>query len=194
VPLAQVEPDSLANRVYVMLLHSSQVAPISDLVVTPSEPSFVGSASVTFVPAEVPVGSGRIVAVEFDVLASASVGETGNLVLGVSGSVEGAPLDFDVILPLEVVSAARLAQGVTGSEEPVPANDDPDSDGDGVSDQHELAFGSDPDDATSIPGKSMLLSVPLGAWTWSLIAALIASLTWIQLRRTRIGSAGEVVS
>ena len=61
--------------------------------------------------------------------------------------------DYVFTVPLEVVNSAPAAQGFVGSGEPTPNPGGTDTDGDGVPDSLEVAYGSNPNSASSIPGQ-----------------------------------------
>ena len=145
-----VEITSQDNTIYVLLVNDNPGAVFHSISMAETLPSFVSSAEVTLVPDTVLGGGSNLAAVKFDVF-FASVGTTGDLVLNVSGIAAGAAINFDVIVPLEIVPSASAVQGQAGSTVPSPDPDGVDSDGDGVTDALEIAFGSDPQVASSTP-------------------------------------------
>lgn len=145
-----VETATLNNVAYVLLVNDNPGAVFHSISIAETLPSFVTNASVTLVPDSVLGGGASLAAVEFNVF-FAPVGTSEDLVLTVSGEAAGTPLSFDVTVPLEIVASAAAVQGQYGSTIPAPDPNGTDSDGDGISDALEVAFGSDPQLASSTP-------------------------------------------
>lgn len=186
----EVEGDSAGNTVYVLLWNAHPTAVFDSISISETLPAFVSQATASIIPAAVPAHGSDLAAVDFDVAAGATLGATGDLTITVSGSTSGQPIDLVLTVPLEVVATAPVAQGVVGQGVPAPDPGGTDSDGDGVTDALEIAFGSDPSDASSLPGS---LSPPppgpiplledLGFM--GLIVLLLGSGTWLAGRRRR---------
>ena len=156
-----VEADSTANTVYVLLRNLHPSAVFESISITEAPPAFVSQAAASIIPATIPGGGSDLAAIEFDVAAGAVLGSMGNLTLTIAGSASGQEIDVVLLVPLEVAAVAPTAQGVVGVGVPAPDPGGPDSDGDGVSDALEIAFGSDPFNASSLPGQSPTAPVPL---------------------------------
>ena len=156
-----VESDSTSNTAYVLLRNLNPSAVFESITVGDSVPSFVTQATATIVPSSIPATTSALGAIDFDIAAGALVGEAGELTITVSGSASGVPIDVVLAVPLTVVNTAPAAQGVVGTGVPAPDPGGLDSDGDGVTDAHEVAFGSNPADMNSVPGKSAPSNVPL---------------------------------
>jgi len=180
----EVEADSTANTVFVLIWNGNPSASFDSVAISEALPAIVTQATASLVPASVPANGSDLAAVEFDVATGAALGSTGDLVLTVSGTASGLPLDVVLTVPLQVVVTAPTAQGVVGSGIPAPDPGGVDSDGDGVTDALEIAFGSDPFDPASMPGKAM--SVPaLGViGLASLAALLVLRALWSMRRRS----------
>ncbi|HCX26185.1 MAG TPA: hypothetical protein DHT34_00245, partial [Cellvibrionales bacterium] len=93
-----------------------------------------------------------IVSLDFTVAAGAYLGASGDLEITVSGSVAGQTVEVVTTVPLTVVANVAAAQGYVGTGLPAPYAGGVDTDGDGVSDALETAFGSNPNSADSQPG------------------------------------------
>ena len=145
-----VETSSQNNIAYVLLVNDNPGAVFHSIAISQSLPSFVTSANVSIVPDTVLGGGASLAAVEFDVF-YAPQGTVENLVLTVSGQAAGADLTFDVSIPLEIAASAAAVQGQYGSTIPAPDPGGVDTDGDGISDALEVAFGSNPQLAGSTP-------------------------------------------
>lgn len=176
-----VENDSTANTVYMLLLNDNPGAVFHSITIGSSVPAFVAGASASIVPPNVLGGASDLAALEFNVIPSAVVGSTGDLLVTVSGLAAGTPVSIEFIVPLEVVASAPAAQGVVGSNLPAPDPGGVDTDGDGVTDALEQAFGSDPSSSSSLPGDGStppvsenipILTLP----AYALLAALLIGL------------------
>lgn len=150
----QVEADSVGNSIYVLLRNMHPTAVFSSVSLGSGIPSFVPQATASIVPSSVPASGSALAALTFDVAAGTPLGSTGDLELTVSGTAAGNPVTVVLLVPLAVVAVAPEAQGVVGVGVPTPDVGGVDSDGDGVSDAHEIAFGSDPFDSSSLPGSA----------------------------------------
>lgn len=150
----QVEADSVGNSIYVLLRNMHPTAVFSSVSLGSGIPSFVPQATASIVPSSVPASGSALAALTFDVAAGTPLGSTGDLELTVSGTASGKPVAVVLLVPLSVVATAPEAQGVVGVGIPAPDVGGVDSDGDGVSDAHEIAFGSDPFDSSSLPGSA----------------------------------------
>lgn len=147
-----VESDTTANRIYMLLINDNPGAVFHTITIDETVPSFVNSVSAAIVPASVNGGSSDLAALDFGVASSASIGATGTINITVSGFAAGVPVDVNFSVPLEVVNSAAAAQGFVGTGEPTPDPGGVDTDGDGVPDSIEIAYGSDPNIAGSVPG------------------------------------------
>lgn len=147
-----VEADSANNSAYILLRNLNTGDAYDSISVTNTAPSIVSAASATIIPASIAASSSDIAAVEFTIAPGASLGDSGDLTITVSGTVAGQSVDVDILVPLEVVASAAAAQGPVGTGVPAPDSSGIDSDNDGVSDALEIAFGSDPNSADSQPG------------------------------------------
>lgn len=167
----EVEAGSVGNTVYVLLLNEQPSASFDSVSVGEDLPGFVPTASASLVPASIPAQGSDLVAVTFDVTAAVAPGSTGELTLTVSGTLSGQSVDLQLPVALTVVGAAPVAQGVVGVGVPAPDPGGVDTDGDGVTDALEIAFGSDPNNASSLPGDPAALP-GLGAPGLVLLAVL----------------------
>ncbi|MEE2702538.1 MAG: thrombospondin type 3 repeat-containing protein [Myxococcota bacterium] len=156
-----VEADSATNTVFVLLRNLHPTAVFESISITETPPGFVSQVAASIIPGTIPGGGSDLAAIEFDVAAGAVLGSTGDLTLTVSGSASGQAIDVVLLVPLEVAAAAPTAQGVVGVGVPAPDPGGPDSDSDGVSDALEVAFGSDPFNAASLPGQASAAALPL---------------------------------
>lgn len=170
-----VEENSVGNTVYVLLENLNVGAVYHSISIVDTPPSFVSSVSVSIVPETIPGLRHRLAAVEFDVAAGASLGASGDLVLSVQGLVAGRVASVDVPVPLTVVSSAAPAQGYVGTTIPAADPNGIDTDGDGVVDSLETAYGSNPQDAGSLPGDFMAVvaNVPVMLAPLSAIFAVV---------------------
>ena len=153
-----IEADSANNSVYILLRNLNPGDAYDSISVANTAPSIVSAASATIIPASIAASGSDIAAVEFTVAAGASLGDTGDLVITVSGTVAGQAVNVDIAVPLEVVASVAATQGFVGTGIPAPDSSGIDSDSDGVSDALELAFGSDPNSADSQPGDPIILN------------------------------------
>jgi len=169
----QVEADTTANTVFVLLWNHNTGAAYESISIGEALPGFVSQATATIVPASVPASGSDLAAIEFDVSAGATLGSTGDLTITVSGTASGQPVDVVLTVPLEVVASAPAAQGVVGQGIPTPDPGGADTDGDGISDALEIAFGSDPNDPLSTPGSSVTKVPALGALGLACLTALL---------------------
>ena len=147
-----VEADSTGNSVYVLLTNDNPGAVFHSITLGASRPDFIANIAIAIMPSTVVGGGSDLMAITFDVNAGAALGSSGDILMTVSGFAAGIPISFDIAVPLEVVLAVAPAQGFVGSTVPAPDPGGVDTDGDGVTDSLETAFGSDPLLANSIPG------------------------------------------
>jgi hypothetical protein len=150
-----VEADSTANTVFVLLWNGNPTASFESISISEDLPGIVAQATASITPASVPANGSDLAAIDFDIEPGAMLGASGDLVITVSGTASGQPLDVVLEVPLVVVAVAPEAQGVVGTGIPAPDPGGVDSDGDGVTDALETAFGSDPLDPASMPGKTV---------------------------------------
>ncbi len=160
-----VESDSSGNVVYVLLDNVNPGAVYHSITISASStPSFVNGVSASLLPETVPGQQMRLAAIDFNVDVNATVGDSGDLVLQIDAIAAGALASTDLVVPLTVVASASAAQGYVGTGLPYADPDGIDTDGDGAKDSAEIAFGSDLNDANSLPGDGNLISsvnVPL---------------------------------
>lgn len=171
-----VEADSVNNSIYILLRNLNSDDAYDSISVTNTAPGIVSAASATIIPASVAASGSDIAAVEFTVAAGATIGATGNLAITVSGTVAGQDVDVDIMVPLEVVANVAATQGFVGTGVPAPDSSGVDSDGDGVSDALELAFGSNPNSADSEPGDPVIFTeenVPMLGFLGMLVMGLL---------------------
>lgn len=155
----EIEADSTANSVYVLLINENPGAVFHSITVETARPLFLTNVNTTITPATVLGGGSDLLALEFDVFSWVTAGASGDLVLTVSGLAAGNSVSFDITVPLEVVAAAAPTQGLIGVGLPAPDAGGLDTDGDGISDALEVAFGSDPLVTESTPGNLVELPV-----------------------------------
>jgi len=182
-----VEADSSSNSVFVLLRNLDPSADFLSISVGDDLPSFVTSASAVIVPASVAAGESDLAAVEFDVSAGAPLGQTGDLEVTISGVADGRSTDIILTVPLKVVATAAEAQGEVGVGVPAPDPGGTDTDGDGVTDALEIAFGSDPLNSASVPGKPWFADVPGLGW-YAMLAVLslfLLSGAWLARSNSR---------
>ena len=148
-----VERNTSANRIYMLLLNDNPGAVYHSISISETVPTFVGTVVASIVPAAVNGGSSDLAALDFDVKPSASVGATGTIEITVAGQAAGVAINVVFTVPLDVVNSAPAAQGFVGTGEPTPNPGGTDTDGDGIPDSLEVAYGSDPYSASSIPGQ-----------------------------------------
>lgn len=185
-----VESDSTSNTAYVLLRNLNPSAVFESITLNDSVPSFVSLATASIVPGPIPASSSALGAIDFNVAAGALVGETGNLTITVSGSAAGVPIHVVLTVPLRVVNAAPAAQGIVGTGVPAPDPSGVDTDGDGVNDAHEVAFGTNPADENSVPGKTAPPSVPI--FTAPALLLLMLGFVLLGTRMLRIDTAARV--
>ncbi|MCP4239627.1 MAG: hypothetical protein GY772_03610 [bacterium] len=179
----EVEADSNANTVYVLLWNHNAGAAYDSISIGEALPGFVSQATATIVPASVAPSGSDLAAIEFDVAAAAILGSTGDLTITASGTASDQPIDVVLTVPLEVVVSAPAAQGLVGQGIPAPDPGGADTDGDGVSDALEIAFGSDPSDPLSVPGSASAAVPALQALGLTCLAALLVLSTTRLARR-----------
>ncbi len=143
------------NTLYLLLLNDNPGAVYHEISIGDSKPGFVLASTATIVPAQINGGSSDLAVVDFDVSPLWILGDTGNLEVTVSGLAAGNPINVVFNVPLTVVDAglAPAAQGFVGTGIPAPDPGGTDTDGDGVPDSLETAYGSDPNSASSLPGQ-----------------------------------------
>lgn len=169
-----VEADTVANSIYVLLWNGDPAADFTSVAIAGEPPAFVSGLNVTLVPTDVPASGSDLASLAFDVAPGAVLGTTGDIRIDVSGTSSGQVIAFELIVPLEVVATAPDAQGVVGEGVPAPDPGGVDTDGDGVTDALEIAFGSDPFDSASMPGKSVAKLPALGTHALGALAVLFA--------------------
>ncbi|MGB1191780.1 MAG: discoidin domain-containing protein, partial [Pseudomonadales bacterium] len=185
-----VEADSVNNSIYILLRNLNPDDAYDSISVTNAAPGIVSAASATIIPASVAANGSDIAAVEFTVAAGASLGDTGELAITVTGTVAGQSVDVDIMVPLEVVANVATAQGFVGTGLPTPNASGVDSDGDGVSDALELAFGSDPNSADSQPGDPIVYieeNVPMLGFLGMLAMAVFFVVSGSAAARRNVG-------
>ena len=148
-----VEADSTGNQIFILLRNLNPGDSYDSVVVNPSNAGIITSAFASIEPTTVPAAGSELVAIDFDISASAMLGESATLDVTISGTVGSQTVNIDVPVELTVVSNVAPAQGEYGSTIPAPDPGGVDNDGDGVSDALEIAFGSDPFLAESQPGQ-----------------------------------------
>ncbi len=193
-----VERPSVGNTIYLLLSNEAPGAVIHSVTVSDDSPSFIANIAPTIIPATIAGGTSDLVVVTFDVTL-AIIGLTDDIVLTLSGFAAGNPISLDVTIPLTVVESASEAQGLVGSTIPAPDPGGVDTDGDGITDALELAFGSDPLSSTSTPGNpnvepTVVFTVPALPAFGSLILVGLLSALGIFFKNKQIKSnrrAGE---
>ena len=179
----EVEADSVGNTIYVLLLNEQPSASFDSVSISENLPGFVPTASASIVPASIPAQGSDLAAVDFDVAAAVALGSTGDLTLTVSGTASGQPIELILSVPLTVVETAPVAQGVVGVGVPAPDPGGVDTDGDGVTDALEIAFGSDPNNASSLPGDPPAVPALDALGLLGLAALLMGVAAWRAMRR-----------
>jgi len=183
-----VEADTAANSIYILLRNLHPTAVFSSISLNSEIPGFVTQATASIVPPSVAASGSELAAVSFDVPASAPLGAAGELAVRVSGTASGKPVHVTLPIPLTVVATAPPAQGLVGEGVPVPDVGGVDTDGDGVSDLLEVAFGSDPSDPASVPGATLVVPFLQGFGVVALGLLLLFGGAW---RITATRSAGR---
>ena len=178
-----VEADSTANTVFVLLWNGNPAAAFDSISISEQLPAIVTQATASIIPASVPANGSDLAAIDFDIAAGAALGSSGELVITVSGSASGQPIDVVLTVPLQVVATAPAAQGVVGVGIPAPDPGGVDSDGDGVTDALEIAFGSDPFDPASMPGKAVAVPSLEAIGITCLATLLMLGGVWLTRRR-----------
>ncbi len=178
-----VEADSAANTVFVLLWNGNPAAAFDSISISEQLPAIVTQATASIIPASVPANGSDLAAIDFDIAAGAALGSSGELVITVSGSASGQPIDVVLTVPLQVVATAPPAQGVVGVGIPAPDPGGVDSDGDGVTDALEIAFGSDPFDPASMPGKAVAVPSLEAIGITCLATLLMLGGVWLTRRR-----------
>ena len=156
-----VEPDSTGNQIFALLRNLHPTAAFDSISISEDLPPFVSQASASIVPSSIPAAGSDLAAIDFDIAPGAVLGSVGDVTITIAGVASGQPISITLPVPLEVVGTAAEAQGVVGVGVPAPDPGGTDSDADGVSDALEIAFGSDPFDASSLPGGGPGISVPM---------------------------------
>lgn len=183
-----VEADSTDNSLYVLLINENPGAVFHSITLGSNQPAFVTAASVLITPPTVLGGGSDLAALEFDIIPGAVIGASGDLVMTVNGLAAGTSLSFDVTVPLTVVANVAATQGLIGNAIPAPDPGGVDTDGDGVSDALEDAFGSDPLFAESTPGNPAFMStatVPFVPMVGFLVLAAVLSSVGVFRTRQR---------
>lgn len=156
-----VEANSFDNTIYLLLKNPTSNAPFSSIDLSIQSPPFINAASATFIPSSIDSNRSDLLALTFDVYNDIALASNGNMVITVNGIISGQWVSFPVTVPLTVVNSSQAAQGEIGSGPP-PTNGDPaDTDGDGISDALETAFGSDANNNESFPGGPIIANVPM---------------------------------
>ncbi|MCP4906548.1 MAG: hypothetical protein GY910_16360 [bacterium] len=182
----EVEAGSASNSIFILLINEQPSATFHSISLTHTSAGIVSSATASLVPALVEASGSDLATLDFDVLPGAAIGSTGHLLITLSGVAEGKSLETTLTVPLEVVETAPVAQGVVGAGVPTPDPGGIDTDGDGVTDSLEVAFGSDPENSESFPGQPF--SVPILGLTGVILLA-VSSLAygwaWVRAPRYR---------
>ncbi len=182
----EVEAGSSSNDVFILLVNEQPSASFHSISLTHVAPGIVGAATASIVPALVEAEGSDLAALQFDVLPGVALGSTGQLVITLSGEAAGKSLETRLTVPLVVVETAPVAQGVVGVGVPAPDPGGIDTDGDGVTDALELAFGSDPNNPESFPGGPFAVPALGGAGAILLILFSLASgWAWARVPRQR---------
>ena len=170
-----IEANSTDNSIYVLLNNPEGNSVFSSISLTIQSPSFISSASANFIPSAINSNRSDVLSLNFDVYNNVSLGNSGDMTINISGIVAGQLVSFPVTIPLTVVSNSYSAQGEIGAGIPPTNGDTTDSDGDGISDGLEIAFGSDANNIESYPGGPIIATVPmLNGLAFLLLALLIA--------------------
>ncbi|MDB4529068.1 MSCRAMM family adhesin SdrC [Pseudomonadales bacterium] len=145
--------NSADNEVFLLLLNENPGGVFHSISVNVDAPAFISNTiEVTNTPGAINGGGSDLVVLQFDV-GNAAFNTSGDLIVTVSGMVAGNAVSVDFTVPLRVWFSAPAAQGFVGTGEPSPNPGGTDTDGDGVPDSLEVAYGSDPSLASSIPGQ-----------------------------------------
>lgn len=169
-----VEANSNNNSIYILLINDNPASSYDSVAVSAVSPSFLSAASASIIPASLAAGGNDLAALSFDVSASAQPGDSGNLTINISGTVDGQAVTVELVVPLTVVVNVANAQGYFGNIVPVPDPDGIDSDNDGISDLLEFAFGANPYNAFSLPGEPGTVNIPaLGVFSTALLGLLL---------------------
>ena len=145
--------NSADNEVFLLLLNENPGGVFHSISVNVDAPAFISNTiEVTNTPGAINGGGSDLVVLQFDV-GNAAFNTSGDLIVTVSGMVAGNAVSVDFTVPLRVWFSAPPAQGFVGTGEPAPNPGGTDTDGDGVPDSLEVAYGSDPILASSIPGQ-----------------------------------------
>lgn len=183
-----VESDSTGNVIYVLLDNQNAGAVYHSISISVSSaPAFINGVSASLIPETVPGQAMRLAAVDFNVNSNAVVGQSGDLVLQIGAVAAGNSVSTSMVVPLEVAASAQAAQGHVGTGIPYADPDGVDTDGDGANDSAEITFGSDLNDASSIPGDGSIISsvnVPLMLLPFYWLAGL--GLTVVAMRSLRL--------
>ena len=183
----EVEASSTDNSIYLLLTNPAANSTFSSISLTVQSPPFVSSASASFIPSAINSHRSDVLALDFDVYNNVSLGDSGDMTISVSGIVAGQLVSFPVTIPLTVVSNSDSAQGEIGAGIPPTNGDTTDSDGDGISDVLEIAFGSDASNNESYPGGPIIATVPmLNGIAFLLLALLIAKAQRFAKRSKRL--------
>lgn len=179
-----VEPDSLGNRLYVVVWNRDSSASLEAVQVSVGAASFTTTPTPVSVPTSVPPDEGRLAGFDFDVLPSASIGQNDSLSISITGTLQGVARAVDDAVALDVVATASSQQGLVGAQTGVPGIEGLDTDGDGTPDQEEIAAGTDPFDPDSFPPPGPAPVPALSRPTLLLLAGVLL-FTGLRLFRTR---------
>ena len=183
----EVEADSLTNQIFILLTNENPAASFDTITVSNNALGMVSSATASIVPTSVAINGSDLAALDFDIASGAALGSSGDLIVTVSGQAGGQPVDVVVAVPLTVVASAPTAQGFIGATIPAPDPGGVDSDSDGVTDALEIAYGSDPNDASWLPGQIVEENIPLlGFISTLLLAALFLGMGSTAARRHKV--------
>jgi hypothetical protein len=186
----EVEAESTGNTLYILLRNTHPTSVFSSISLGSTLPPFVSQATVSLTPAPIAASQSDLAALAFDVAAGAALGATGELEVHVAGEAEGKPVTVVLPVSLLVVATAPVAQGVVGEGVPVPAVGGVDTDGDGVTDALEVAFGSDPTAAASVPGAPLAVPALEGVGFLSLGGLLFGGGLWLLFSRWSLARSG----
>ena len=147
-----VENLSSNNEIFILLMNESPGAVVHSIQISNSLPPFVTDVETEFVPQTVVGGGSGLLKINFDI-GFGVVGSQGDMTFLIEGLAAGKTVTTSLTIPLNIVAIgeAQNQQGQLGSATPVEDQDGADSDNDGVTDLHELAYGSNPYSSESTP-------------------------------------------